>query len=127
MFSRQLAQFQKKTLEKYSKVQRGSVLELGGIIATDTPVLTGVLRNNWYCGIGSPSTESNNVADDSGQGSINRIRTALDAADISKDIFLTNNLPYAAPVEFNGSSGGMVRRSITLWDRIVKRHVSLNK
>lgn len=121
MFSKQLARFNEKTMERHAKLVRASVLELGSVIVHDTPVKTGVLKNNWYVAIGTPSSEKTNQSDESGSAAINRMQTKLDAADIGADIFITNNLDYAGPVEFNGTSGGMARRGIALWDQIVAR------
>ena len=123
-FESDLRRFQKKTLEKYLKVQRLSAFDLFAAIVLETPVDKGVLRNNWFAEIGNPNLDKLDTGDPSGSQAIARIRTVLEGVDISKDIFLTNNLPYAVPIEFDGISGkapqGMVRVNTIRWDSIVR-------
>lgn len=123
-FESDLKRFQKKTLEKYLKVQRLSAFDLFAAIVLETPVDKGVLRNNWFAEIGNPSAAKAESSDPSGSQAIGRIRVVLEGSDISRDIFLTNNLPYAVPIEFDGHSGkapqGMVRVNTIRWDHIVR-------
>lgn len=126
-FESDLNNFQKKTLVKYLKVQRLSAFDLFSSIVLETPVDKGVLRNNWFAEIGNPNLDKIDAADPSGSQAISRIRTVLNGVDISKDIFFTNNLPYAIPIEFDGISQkapqGMVRVNTIRWDSIVRLNV----
>ena len=122
-FTNDLQVFNKRTLKKAEVVKRRSALDLFSAIVLETPVDKGVLRNNWFATIGAPSTETTTRADKGGNATVGRIRSAIENANLKQDILLTNNLPYAAPIEFDGHSHkapqGMVRVNTLRWDDIV--------
>jgi hypothetical protein len=126
-FASDLRAFRKKTMDNYVKIKRLSAFDLFAAIVLETPVDKGVLRNNWFAEIGRGSTETTDGEDPSGQQAIARIRNVLNGTDVAKDIFFTNNLPYAVPIEFDGISGkapeGMVRINALRWDQIVRANV----
>lgn len=123
-FSRDLQRFRERTMEKYSTVKRLSAFDLFSAIVLETPVDKGVLRNNWFASIGTGSTETTDTGDKSGASTVQKIRSILEGTDLVKDVFLTNNLPYAVPIEFDGISGkapeGMVRVNVLRWNQIVR-------
>lgn len=123
-FSRDLQRFRERTMEKYTKVKRLSAFDLFSAIVLETPVDKGVLRNNWFASIGNGSTETTDTGDKSGASTVQKIRSILEGTDLVKDVFLTNNLPYAVPIEFDGISGkapeGMVRVNVLRWNQIVR-------
>ena len=123
-FTADLQRFRTRTLEKYVKVKRLSAFDLFSAIVLETPVDKGVLRNNWFSGISNPSREEIETSDPSGSSAINRIQNILNGSDLLTDVFLTNNLPYAARIEFDGHSGkapqGMVRVNTLRWQDIVR-------
>lgn len=126
-FTSDLDKFKRRTLDKYSRVKRLSAFDLFAAIVLETPVDKGVLRNNWFASIGTPSDEKTEVEDPSGASTISRIKSSLQGSDLEDDIFFTNNLPYAAPIEFDGISGkapeGMVRVNVLRWETIVQSNV----
>lgn len=143
-FASDLRRFRKRTMKKYVKIKRLSAFDLFSAIVMETPVDKGVLRNNWFADIGKGSTEVTDSPDTTGDGTIARIRRVLAGTDLARDVFLTNNLKYAAPIEFGGypdppkggegkTSGGyslkapegMVRINTVNWDMIVKRNARL--
>lgn len=74
-----------------------------GIIADQrivqaSPFDTGLFKNNWLMSIGSPSTEVLAEEDPSGSKAINRAREVVMSypMDSLPDLWLVNNLPYAA-------------------------------
>lgn len=74
-----------------------------GIIADQrivqaSPFDTGLFKNNWLMSIGSPSTEVLTEEDPSGSKAINRAREVVMSypLDSLPDLWLVNNLPYAA-------------------------------
>ncbi|CDL34711.1 hypothetical protein [Enterobacter hormaechei] len=73
----------------------------------------GRFKNNWYVGLDSQPTETNDTPDASGQGSNTRGLAVLEVFRVGQvnSIYFTNNLPYAPALE-NGHSnqapGGMV-------------------
>ena len=113
-------------MEKYVEVKRMSAFDVSSSIIMETPVKKGVLRNNWFVQIGSPSNETTDDGDKSGQQAIARINAELMGTTIVQDIYLTNNLPYAHRIEYDGHSGqapeGMVRVNLLRWDSIVARN-----
>ncbi len=73
----------------------------------------GRFKNNWYVGLDSQPTATNDTPDASGQGSNSRGLAVLEVFRVGQvnSIYFTNNLPYAQALE-NGHSnqapGGMV-------------------
>jgi hypothetical protein len=115
------------------KVLRKSAFDLFSSIVRQTPVKTGVLRNNWFATIGIPSTEISEETDGIAGRQLNDKRVSdeidkvVNAADWSSTIYLTNNLEYAIPIEYDGWSAqapqGMVRVNTARWDSIVKNNI----
>ena len=123
-FARDLQRFRERTMEKYTKVKRLSAFDLFSAIVLETPVDKGILRNNWFASIATGSAETTDTGDKSGASTVQKIRSILEGTDLVKDVFLTNNLPYAVPIEFDGISGkapeGMVRVNVLRWNQIVR-------
>lgn len=98
------------------------IFRLYASVIRDTPVLEGRLRGNWFPSMGKPSS----MVDDGFKGSqgeatkasVSRVEKFMLDFDGSKDfeVFLTNNLPYAARIEYDGYSAkapaGMVRKNL---------------
>lgn len=126
-FSRELREFRRRTLEKYERVKRMSAFDLFSAIVMETPVDKGTLRANWFVTIGRPSRATSDEQDESGQSTVQRINQELNRGNMESDVFLTNNLPYSVPIEFDGHSGkaplGMVRVNTLRWKRIVSGNV----
>ena len=122
-FKKDLTKFQKRAIDKCVKVKELSALDLFSSIVLETPVDKGVLRNNWFASLGAASSERTDSKDKSGQGTIARIKSILSATNLESDVYMTNNLPYVIPIEFDGISGkapeGMVRVNTLRWDSIV--------
>ena len=122
-FENDLKVFNKRTLKKAEVVKRKSALDLFSAIVFETPADKGVLRNNWFASIGAPSTALSTSGDIGGNATVARIKSAVANADLKQDILLTNNLPYAVPIEFDGHSHkapqGMVRVNTLRWSSIV--------
>ena len=66
----------------------------------------GRFKNNWYVGLDSQPTQSNDTPDASGQGSNSRGMAVLEVFRVGQvsSIYFTNNMPYAVALE-NGHSG----------------------
>lgn len=126
-FEGQLAAFAAKTEVKMKKVIRMSAFDLFSSIVLDTPVDKGVLRNNWFAAIDEPSLETTDHAAPVGSATISRINEVLKNVDLKDVIYLSNNLAYAIPIEFDGHSGkaadGMVRVNTVRWESIVSNNV----
>lgn len=126
-FTTDLSKFKKKAMQDYSKVRRTAAISLFSSVVMETPVDKGVLRNNWFASIGNVSSETTTEVDTQGNETIKRIENAIKGEKLTDPIFLTNNLPYAATIEYDGHSQqapqGMVRINAARWDEIVKEAI----
>jgi len=125
-FSGDLALFAVLAVDKIQKVKRLASFDVYSNIINSTPVDTGALRSNWVV--------SNNRPFDGTVDAISTRDTALNAAERVLDqnlphqsVFITNNLPYAARIEYDGYSSfapdGMVRINIMRWPQLVAHRV----
>ena len=110
-----LNQYGAKTMAQISRVFRRTGIDITSRIIFRTPVLSGLLRNNWFCSFGSPSSETTNHTGKQGTAALARATTVINSWDIDSEqsLFITNNLPYAEAIE-NGHSrikapAGMVK------------------
>jgi len=125
-FTGDLTSYANKTVNQLERVKRKSAFELFSAVVFSTPVDKGVLRNNWFASINSGSQETTAAPGASGDSAKNRIGNALKDSNLADTLFLTNNLPYAAAIEFDGHSAqapqGMVRVNALNWSQIVERN-----
>jgi hypothetical protein len=83
----------------------------------DTPVLTGRLRGNWQISSGAPKSGTVEVTDPTGTTTTAKVaEVAGKLSNKDASVFLTNNLPYAYRIEYDGWSHtkapeGMVRKN----------------
>ena len=104
-----------KTMKQISMVFRKTGIDITSRIIFRTPVLSGLLKNNWFCSFGSPSDATTNHTGKQGTAALARATTVINSWDIDSEqsLFITNNLPYAEAIE-NGHSrvkapAGMVK------------------
>ncbi len=127
-FSSQVSAFKKKALENATKIGRQSAFDLYAAITISTPVDTGLLRNNWFVTIDIPTyARSSNADEGAYSGLVEEMRQKIDAFKFGQTVFITNNLPYATRIEFDGWSWrkpeGMVRINTIRWASIVSANV----
>lgn len=99
----------------FTNIIHGSSFDVPG-----TPIDKGELINNWFPAVGdSPDFSTTEELDISGLGSINRVISLIESnpfVDGDNTITLTNSLPYAYKIEYEGHSGqapaGMVRVAV---------------
>jgi hypothetical protein len=135
IFALQLGAFAKQVPEKARQAVRGATLGITKEVVFTTPVgnptlwknkppkgyVGGRLRANWNAGLASPDLTTTDAIDPVGEETIARAGVVLGEWK-DGDIYLTNNLPYAVPVEYGHSSqapAGMVRVSVTHWQTFV--------
>ncbi|HCT9395079.1 TPA: hypothetical protein OUC32_004134 [Enterobacter hormaechei] len=100
-------------LTKTGRLRRGLRVNDSMDIKKPEGYVGGRFKNNWYVGLDSQPTETNDTPDASGQGSNTRGLAVLEVFRVGQvnSIYFTNNLPYAQALE-NGHSnqapGGMV-------------------
>ncbi len=97
-------------------------------VIKDTPVLEGRLRANWIISKDRPSGETTEETDPNDTETLGKVVTFLEDQDLSEpfDIYLTNNLPYAYRIEYDGYSKvkapeGMVRKNFIRITEKLKR------
>lgn len=124
-FQQQIGRFSTKTKQKLHGIRRGVCVKLFSAVILDTPVLTGRLRANWRFQEGTPQMAPIDRTDKSGQVPISEVTEGVARSTGHYDVYLTNNLPYAHRVEFEGWSHtkapeGMMRRNVIRFNRLVK-------
>lgn len=125
-FSLQLGRFKKKALEDTERARREILLRTFRAVIYDTPVLEGTLRGNWQLTKGQPASGVVNVSGrTAGAKIMPHIISGLEGSKFGDTVYLTNNLPYAYPIEFYGWSkvkapAGMVRKNVVRLNRIAE-------
>ena len=127
-FTEQIASFGPKASERINNVRRGVIIKLFWAVIKDTPVDEGTLRANWQLTEGEPAKGTLEATAPSKAGlSLNEAQQVQKTTgDIP--LFLTNNLPYAARIEYDGYSHtkapeGMARRNVVRFGRLIKVEV----
>lgn len=127
-FASVINRFVNKTVKDMNTVKRKAAVTMATRIIIATPVDKGVLRNNWYFGINAPHTGSTSEANADAFAVVERAEQDIAPSKMDDVLFLTNNLPYAETIEYDGHSAqaprGMVRLNILSWDEIVEFHAT---
>lgn len=125
MFSLKIHKFVEKAGDNVKQVVRKAALDVTQQIMAKSPVDTGRFRANWNVAFGHVDTLTTPSTDKSGQKTVERVRIQLNGWDTPLgDIFLTNSLPYAIPLEYGHSQqapAGMVRVTVAAWNGIVEQ------
>ena len=88
-----------KSMTNASQIARAIAIELETRVVQKSPVDTGRLRGNWNLGINSVNTTQYSE-DRSGNQSNTRAIGALSKFKVGDTIWITNNLPYVAKLEY---------------------------
>lgn len=126
-FADQVYKFRKDSLDYVRDVKRAAAYELFAAVVMETPVREGILRGSWHPSINVPQIEAAGSIspDKSGNYTLEQIRQAVRGLELEEAIYLVNNQPYAARIEYDGWSGkapqGMVRVNAARWVEIVGR------
>lgn len=124
--------FGPETVGNINRLRRGITLKLFSSIIRDTPVLTGRLRANWQISENAPILSSTDKTDRSGGQTIAALSAPIEKSTGDTEMFLSNNLPYAAKIEFDGWSKvkapeGMVRKNVVRFGRLISIEASKQK
>lgn len=126
-FAADLSRFRKSTQDRLDRVRRVVVIKLFSAVVQDTPVLTGRLRGNWRVSIGSPLLGEISRLDPQGVQVSAEIQDIATAARGDDEVWMSNSLPYAERIEYDGWSKkapeGMVRRNVARFQRLVDEAV----
>lgn len=103
---------------------RAVVIELFTSTIMDTPVLDGYLRGAWVLSEGEPDLKPMKRADKTGSIATGVVRNY--SGKVGGSVYLTNSLPYAYRVEFEGWSHtkapeGMMRKNFARVQGIVRK------
>jgi hypothetical protein len=98
--------------KRAEKMVRGTVIGCAARIIKKTPVDEGTLRGNWQASIGQPVQTTIERMDKNGKASASDVAREGQRLNIGSVFYMTNNLPYAAAIEFGSSKQapqGMMR------------------
>ncbi|MCY1443798.1 hypothetical protein D9M71_602310 [compost metagenome] len=117
----------RRIIEAHDKIARTAALDLFSGTIKDTPVLDGRLRGDWTTQVDSEASAENGRVDKTGQLAIAEAAATIpDKA--GHVVTMTNNMPYAYRVEFEGWSKkapeGMMRRNLARVQRIVQQAIA---
>lgn len=122
-FSQDIVKFNQKVQRNFIFVKKRAAFGLFSAIVMETPVDKGVLRNNWQMNLNFPADSTLTDGDISGGAVLSRLQAQIENVDPVSHIYFTNNLSYAARIEYDGWSGkapeGMLRVNIARWQQIV--------
>lgn len=129
-FSVDVAKYVAKTKKDVNEVIQGTAISLFRAVIMDTPVDTGRLINNWFATRGGPSTKVTQGSN-TYQGAVARMVSKIEQSE-SPSYYLTNNLPYAYRIEYEGWSKvkapqGMVRKNVNRFNAIFEKEVRKRK
>lgn len=111
-FSQDIQLFVDKFDRDAEKILRGIILSIDAKLIQRSPVDTGRFRANWNYGIGVMDLTVTNVTDPSGSLALSKLNSGVELTKLGDIVHITNNLPYAIPLEFGHSEqapNGMVR------------------
>lgn len=123
-FTLDVSKYVAKTKKNVNEVIQGTAISLYRSIILDTPVDTGRLVGNWFVTKGSPSTKTVKGVMTAPQA-VDRMTKVVEGKE-SNVYYLTNNLPYAYRIEYEGWSKnkapqGMVRKNINRFNALLEQ------
>jgi hypothetical protein len=122
-FSLDLSKFASLTEDKMEKVVIKSFIGLSTDVIKDSPVLSGRLRANWMPDINKFDNSTTEATDKSGAKTIANVIDEANKFKLGDTLTLSQNLPYAIPIEFHQWSkkakGGMLRLNVLRWQEYV--------
>jgi hypothetical protein len=129
VFALNIASFVDKAKAAPAQVVRKVGLDMATRVVMRSPVDTGRFRANWNVAFGHVDTLTTPSTDKSGGKTRERVRIQLNGwAPGAGDIFLTNSLPYAIPLEYGHSKSqapqGMVRLTVAEFQTFVNAAVA---
>ena len=124
-FANDIRKYAEKQKRNLDEVATESLINLSASVIIKTPVDEGTLANNWQPTTEAPANGVINNANNSGQ--MQDVENTI-AASIGGVYYLVNNLPYARPIEFLGTSqkapNGMLRISIENYQKFIDNAIS---
>lgn len=122
-FADQVSAFVQRTDAKIETAVRKIALDVFAEVIMMSPVDTGRFRGNWQVAIGSVPSGTVEIDDKAGTATLSRAQATALGLKAGQVIYLVNNLPYAAALEYGYSQqapGGMIRLTVQRWKPIVE-------
>ncbi|HEY0860671.1 MAG TPA: hypothetical protein VGE19_07160 [Pseudoxanthomonas sp.] len=127
-FGLDIARFVEKAKAAPEQVVRKVGLDLASRVVLRSPVDTGRFRANWNVAFGRVDTLTTPSTDKTGGKTLERVRVQINGWTPGQDIYLTNSLPYAIPLEYGWSKKqapqGMVRITVAEFQTFVNAAVA---
>ena len=137
-FAAEVAKFSLKTQENMDYIERGIIYKMAESLIDMSPVgnpdiwkgsappgyVGGRFRGNWQIGIGAPADGTLNTTDASGGATKTKLASAIEKITAGGVTYITNNLPYAIPLEYGHSTqapAGMVRVTVARFQSIARQ------
>ena len=118
-FSSQISLFVKQGKKAPKKTRDAVMLKLFRRVIFDTPVDVGRLIGNWNTNIGAADLSTDSLPSE-GAEPLAKANAKIKQAEMTQDIYFTNNLPYAEAIE-NGHGGRpagvMVQKNVLLFKK----------
>ena len=139
IFKQNFAAIIKRAGDRADDVVRKTAWQLQGSLVERSPVgnpdlwkhpappgyTGGRFKNNWTVGIGAPDLSTSQGPDAFGHDAMNEAAEKLLGWKAGQPIFLTNSMPYARRLEYEGWSSqapqGMVRLTVIEFNDAVRR------
>lgn len=125
-FRRSIANKINKAKSKHGLFVQRYVMELQSAVIEKTPVDTGMLHWNWFIGNGLINTTTEEHQGTNRSGAIARNNRVIESIKVNGQvIYLSNSLPYAYRIEYEGWSNqapaGMLRISLIESESIARK------
>ncbi len=121
-FSSDLKSFRLKIEKGDDELIQAVEIALFDAVIMDTPVLSGRLRGNWQATFSTPAEGALESVDKDGRSTVSKMTSKIQSEIGGRLTYLTNNLPYAVPIEYGlskKSPEGMVRKNLVRFQNIV--------
>lgn len=115
-----------KSIKATENVIKKTVFDLTSSIISDTPVDTSRAKNNWFVTFDTPSDNTIDTLDNSGNTAINKANSKIMNNKVPMVYWINNNLPYIMRLEYGWSKqspSGMVRLNIQRFNKYLKDNI----
>ena len=141
-FTAEFKEIANRTNQKVEDVVKLVAKDLFKLVIDGTPVgnpqlwksnppkdyVAGLLKGNWQTTIGSPSVSKVATKDIDGKMTTKKMMSVVNKWDGTGFIYFTNNLPYAARIEYGAHStqapSGMVRVALSTVEQSVNKAIN---
>lgn len=116
-FSDQIKKAREKMVQEADEHRKAVTIKLFGAVIKDTPFVSGRLRGNWQTNEGSPKQGELERLDPTGSEALNEAVSTVNQTNQDSVVHLTNNLPYAVPME---NQTAMLAKNMARIEQIVR-------